>query len=270
MKSILLHIFIAFITLTKGIGQEVSSFEKVAKITGKITYFAVDDLLNIYTLNTKNEVVKYDIDGNELFRYTNNQLGAIKSIDVSNPLNILLFFPEYQSAITLNRTLTNTGNFDFFDTEILDISALCLSRDNKIWLYDASNFKLKLLDNTITVEEESDDLSYYLDTPDTVKQMRVHENWVYLNMPAIGIVIFDDFGQFDKVLPYKNVQDFNFVANELLFQIEGELFALHLETLQKRKIKTPRVLSNENLVQVKNGYFFILEKGGKLEVFGTH
>ena len=264
-----LHFICLFflINIGQSIAQEQLAFEKMLTLSSDIRYFVVDDLLNIYTVNAKNEVFKYDIEGNELFRYSNNELGELASIDVSNPLNILLFFPEYQTAIALDRTLSQSGVFDFFSAEILDVSVLCLSTDNKIWIYDSSNYKLKLIDETSTTIEESDDLSYYIDSPANVKQMLTQGNLVYLNMPETGIIVFDSFGLFDKILPYKNVLSVQLLSKELLFQVEDGLFALNLETLQKRQLKVPIELSVNHRVQVKNNYFFVLEKNESLEVF---
>lgn len=255
------------ISFGQSVAQDRLASEKVITISNDIRYFTVDDLLNIYTVNAKNEVIKYDIESNELFRYSNNELGELTSIDVSNPLNILLFFPEFQTAIALDRTMSQTGIFDFFNSDILDVSALCLSTDNKIWIYDSSNYKLKLIDGTSTTIEESDDLSYYIDSPTNVKQMLTQGNLIYLNMPETGIIVFDSFGLFDKVLPYKNVLSIQLLNEELLFQVEDNLFALNLETLQKRQLKTPVKLSVNHRIQVKNNYFFVLEKNKSLEIF---
>ncbi len=249
------------------VGQEEQSFEKIATIKGTFSYFTIDDLNQIYTITNDNDIVKYDIDGNELFRYSNNRMGNLSSLDVSNPLNILLYYPDQQTAITLDRTLSETGEFDLFGPETLEVTAICLSIENKLWTFDASNYRLKLIDSSGLAYEESDDLSLYFDAPPEITQMEAHKGCIYANVPESGIVIFDNYGQFDKELPVPGLSHFQFYNDKLFFQKDGELLALDLNTLKEVTLKIPKTILPNTTVKVKNNYFFYFTEGEQIEVW---
>ena len=112
-------------------------------IPGQFAYFTTDKLKRIYAVTDDNELIQYDSNGKELFRYNNNTLGELTYIDTSNPFNLLLFYSEFQTVITLDRTLSPTGNLNLLTTEVGDAAAVALSNDNQLWVYDAASLQLK-------------------------------------------------------------------------------------------------------------------------------
>ncbi|MCB0652340.1 MAG: hypothetical protein KDC85_13775 [Saprospiraceae bacterium] len=248
-------------------GQTLQTFQKTATIEGAFVDFAVDDLLHLYTLDQSNELIKFDLEGKALFRYSNNKMGKPATMDVSNPLNILLFYPDYMTAITLNRTLSESGRFDLFGPRLLEVTAACLSIENNLWVFDASNFQLKLIDGRGQVIEKSDDLRLYFNAPPVITQMEAHKGYLYANVPESGIVIFDNFAQFDKELPFPHLIHFQFLQNNLIFQRENNLFQLDLNGLRENPVKLPREINENTLVKVKNNYLFFLEKGKGIEIW---
>ena len=79
---------------------------------GNIISFKVDKLNNIYTIDKKAELIKYDHKGTRLYTYTDKTLGPIDHLDVSNPLKLLAFYRDYQSLIFLDNTLSVTSRFN--------------------------------------------------------------------------------------------------------------------------------------------------------------
>lgn len=266
MRVLFTSLFLLLV-IQYAVGQKEQSFEKMTTIKGTFSYFTIDDLNQIYTITANNDIVKYDIDGNELFRYSNNRMGVITSLDVSNPLNILLYYLDYQTAITLDRTLSETGEFDLFGQETLKVTAICLSIENKVWIFDGSNYRLKLIDSQGLAYEESDDLSLYFDAPPVITQMEAHKGYVYANIPESGIVIFDSYAQFDKVLPFPGLSHFQFFNDKLFFQKDDKFLVFNLNTLKEISLKVPKVISPNTIVKLKNNYFFYHTEGEQIEVW---
>jgi hypothetical protein len=264
---VLFIVFLLIFGIHFASGQEEYSFEKITTIKGIFSHFTIDDLNQIYTIAEDNDIVKYDIDGNELFRYSNNRMGDLYSLDVSNPLNILLFYPDQQTAITLDRTLSESGEFDLFGPETLEVTAICLSIENKLWVFDASNYRLKLIDGRGIAYEESDDLSLYFDAPPAITQMEAHKGYIYANVPESGIVLFDNYGNFDKELPVKDVNHFQFFNDKLYLQKKGQFSVLNLNTLKESALKLPKTISPNTTVKLKNNYVIYLEGGHDIEVW---
>ena len=62
---------------------------------------AADNLGNgyVYDLNT---IIKYSPNGDSIGTYSNNRLGNITSIDVTNPYKILVFYADYSIIVFLD------------------------------------------------------------------------------------------------------------------------------------------------------------------------
>lgn len=168
---------------------------------GHFTQMAVDELGQLYLLTPQNELIKYKPDGQELFRYNNNTLGELAVVDVSNPFNILLFYPAHQRVVLLDRTLNPQASLDLRDGALLNAATVGLSRDNNIWVYDDWDFRLKLINARGEELLRTDDLRLSLQATETPTQIRVHRERVYLCFPGRGVAEFTNFGQFMGWLP---------------------------------------------------------------------
>lgn len=248
-------------------GQERQTYEKTAFLEGDFSFFTIDDLNQIYTLDVSNQLTKFNIDGESLFKYSNNEMGTPTIIDVANPLNILMFYPDYQIALTLTRTLSESAEYDLFGPETLEVTAACLSIENRLWVFDASNYRLKLIDVRGNSIEESDDLSLYFDAPPVITQMEAHQGYIYANVPDSGIVLFDNYGQFDKEIPISEIDHFQFFKTRLIYQKENELKELDLYTLKERTLNLPFKIEDGQYVKLKNNYIFRLKINEGIEVW---
>jgi len=125
------------------VSTDSSSYELIKSLPIEALLITSDKLQQLYVVTSKNDLIKYNSKGEELFRYSNNTLGELKHVDVTDPFNVLLYYPEFLTVLTLNRTLNPTGEFVLFDLNVLDVQSVALSNDNNIWLYDDVSFQIK-------------------------------------------------------------------------------------------------------------------------------
>ena len=59
------------------------------------------------------------------------------------PLICLLYYAEYLTIVTLDRTLNPTGEIRLNELNLLEVKAVGLSNDNQVWLYDEQGRKLR-------------------------------------------------------------------------------------------------------------------------------
>lgn len=219
----------------------VANFQLLYTIQADIATFTTDNLLNCYTLSPSGEVVKYNAEGQEQFRYSNERLGALASIDVANPFNVLLYYPDFQTVVTLDRTLNETGRFVLNQTDFLDVPAIGFANDNQVWIYDAINYQLKKVGRKGQVLATSEDLSLLLDLALKPTQLLARENRVLLNDPVHGIFMFDAFGQYDQRLPIRGAQYLRFLDNTLCYLLDGQLQLLDFRTMVPAPLHMPPV-----------------------------
>ena len=129
MKKILsLLLFISCLSFIKD-----EPIKKVIK--SKIDLFTSDNLGNIYLVKG-DELKKYNSKGELLKVFSNKKLGAISSIDASNPLRVLLFYKDQSQLVILDSQLSPNGNpIDLLGMNLEQSDVVCSSFNNGIWLF---------------------------------------------------------------------------------------------------------------------------------------
>ena len=225
-----------------------------------------DHLRNIYSINDLNEVSKYDKNGRLLFTFNDNTQGILTFLDASNPLNLLLFYEDFQTLMILDRTLTEQTRINLFALDIPVVTAVGWSRDNQIWVYDDLNFKLKKINTREEVTATSENLSLILPQVPHPIQIAVYQNWVYLNDPQIGLLVFDQFAQYNRTISVKHIDSFQVLGDFILGRKEGRYFKMNLLTGQFQSISLPDEVEGAVEVHWQKGFLAILHKGA-IEIY---
>lgn len=232
------------------------------EIFGKTHFYTTDRLCNIYLIDDNYEILKYTPEGKESYRYSNTRLDRPTFIDATDPFNILVFYPDYQTIILLDRTMTHTATLNFSDFDFFNVNAVAFSSDNKLWVYDELNFRLKKMDRNGKVIQESDDLSLLLDSDFKPNFIVEREQKVFVNDPDVGILVFDAFGQYVKRLDFKGLTDFQVSRNLLIFRDEDNIAQIfHLNSL----LTTPAGLSTNvplGKIQYQTGFLYAQSEEG--------
>jgi len=243
-----------------------STFAIIKTIEVEAKDFTTDKLQQIYVVTPDNEVIKYDAEGNETFRYNNNTLGELAHVDATNPFSILLYYPEFMNVITLDRTLNLTGQFNLYDLNLLYVKGVGMSNDNNIWVYDDALFKLKKIDHEGHAIVESDNLSLLLGHSISPNFILEKEQTVYVNDPQLGIFLFDIFAEYIKTLDFKGLTDFQVYADQLIYFQDGKLQLFHLKSLLTHPLKLPSSISATDKIRLQKNKLFVLKPEG-VEVY---
>lgn len=199
-------------------GQVTFSLERTQPVTGTKLY--VDNLENVYVLN-ENEIFKYRPNGTLFNRFSNKSLGKITLIDVYNPLKILLFYRDFNRIAFLDNTLTENGSAVMLEEMDLALATLAAtSYDNGLWIYDINNFRLLRLKQDLTPSVEMKNINQFVNAGIQPNFLLEEEGAVYLNDPALGIMVFDIFGTYYKTIPVKGLVDFE-VLDKRIFYLNG-------------------------------------------------
>jgi len=184
-----------------------SSFLLVRTYYGDIIDAAIDNLDNLYIISSTGQIKKFNPAGDSAAVY--NQVikfGKLFSIDVSNPLKLLLFYKDFSTIVILDRFLSNLTTIELRKFSILQAGAIGLSYDNNIWVFDEYDNKLK------KINEQGDRLLETADfrnifTQNIAPQKIINDNgFVYLADTSTGVFVFDNYGSFKKTVPIKNWQ----------------------------------------------------------------
>jgi len=193
----------------------------------------IDNLQNIYILTTEDHIIRYDQDLNKLYEYNNSQTGDITAIDATNPQKILCFIKDFNRILVLDNTLAEINTIDLSTTNYLDIDAVARSNDNRIWLFDPINQVLIKIDEFARPVFESNRLSDYNMGQIIPTIIRERNNRVVMVDPNIGVLIFDNYGQFLKLIPELDVDHIQIFGDYLFFAQEGRFFQYHIRRYEK-------------------------------------
>lgn len=220
----------------------------------------VDNLQNIYILNKENKVVKYTDTYEKQYEYSNNLIGEIKSIDATNPQKILCFIRDFNRIIVLDNTLAEINTIDLSTSEYLDVSVVARSNDNQIWLFDPINQVLVKVNDLIEKQYESNrltDLNLGMVEPVGIIEKG---NIVAMSDLEIGILIFDNFGQFLKLIPEKGISDYQIFGDYLFFTQNKKYYQYHISRYEKSEF--PNMIEGySQFIVTKNITYFIDNRG---------
>lgn len=138
MKSLIILLFAIQITLA----QEVKLVSTIPLEVDK--FVGLDGYRNLYSI--KNRVLyKQGPDGN--FKFNDLQLGKITSVDIINPLNIVLFYQDTNTVVLLDNKLSEIDRVHFNRLpEFFNISTASNASINRLWVFNVDAQQLELFD----------------------------------------------------------------------------------------------------------------------------
>lgn len=216
-----------------------SDMQHIKTLNIQSQLIASDKLGNLYAISNQ-EILKYDAGGNLLQKNSLKNLGNIGSIDVSNPMKILVFYKDYNKIMFLDNMLAASENsIDLSSLGLDQVTLSCTSHDNGIWLYNSINFELIRMDPQLKVSHQSGNIAQLVGN--AIKPMAMVEtnNRLYLCDSIQGILIFDVFGTYIKSIPLFQLKDFQ-VENNIIYFIDSKGFgSFNLDLVLKKEIEMP-------------------------------
>ena len=185
------------------------------------SHVCIDDFGNTYVI-TKSEILKYNVTGELIKSFSTKRYGSIDFVDVTNPLKILVYYKDFQQIIFLDNQLTASSNMISLETIGLEQTSLvCTSANNSFWLYNKQNNSLLRYSEKSQQLVKIDNLKRVLDIDIKPNFMKEKSNYLYLNCPNEGILVFDIYGSFLKTIPIKNITEFD-IQNSNVFYFKNK------------------------------------------------
>ena len=237
------------------------------KIPRKAIFATSDHLSNIYLITADYAVEKYDSTGLRTARYTNNRLGKPGYADVSNPLKILLWYADFQTVVTLDRTLNEMGQLNLNDAGFPAVRCVALAQDGNIWVYDDAGFRLLKLTTSGAILLESQPMNMVFPKRLVATCIRDNGEMVFLSDPEQGISAFDQYGYWLRSYPDLKTSRFEVFGNWLVFLDPALLRFEHLNRFQSIKKVLPAAASTTGNTVWASGTLLFVQNGEQLEVY---
>ncbi|HET9280167.1 MAG TPA: hypothetical protein VFN95_18355, partial [Flavitalea sp.] len=132
---------------------------------GDVADFSVDNFGNIFILFSNGQLKKLNPNGDSLAVFNNvKRYGKLFSIDVSNPLKILLYYKDFSTVVILDRLLNFRGMIDLRKLNLYQVKAIGQSYDNNVWVFDELESKLKRVSEEGKIIDQSTDFRVLFDS----------------------------------------------------------------------------------------------------------
>lgn len=267
-KNIFIRLLFASLCFwyTEARGQDTCTF--LFTIPGNVQFVTGDHLNNTYLLRGF-EVEKYDSTGKQVARYSNNRLGKAGFVDASNPLKILVWYADFQTAVFLDRNMTELGRLNVAQAGFPAVRCLASAADGNLWAYDeATSFLLKL---STSGEKQLESQPLNLAFSQRFAPTCIRDDGgqtVFLSDPLQGLAVFDPFAQLDRILLIKDLTQFE-VEGGILFSTGKESIRIeNWRGLSAKNIPFPAAVNSENTrYWIAKRRLFIL-RNLVLEVYG--
>ena len=220
-------------------------------------FFTTDNLQNIYAVTDDFKIVKYDSSGQLLHTYANKSLGQPTSLDVSNPMKLMLYYKDFSTIVWLDNTLSEIAETNLAPIEIIQSPVACLSADGNFWVYDEVDQRLKKFDTQLHLVKDGAALQNFSDQPLQPIQMKEEDQQLYVSDTSQGIFVFDQYGSFSNKILIKKASDFQVENNQLFYLKENKVQSYNFKTLETFSVTLP---DEAKQVRLEAHFIYLLQK----------
>lgn len=233
------------------------------KIRESIRLAEIDNLGRIYIVNNKNIIINYKQDFKEQYRYADTKIGAVSSIDVSNPLKITIFYDDFNKVKIIDNTLTVIRELNLSEN-FSDITACGTANDGNLWIYDPIQFKLLKINESGEKLVETSNVNDFGMQNVHITDVREKSNIVATVDRDNGFYFFDNLGQYLFHYPVKGIKSFQFDGTRIIYYTDTGLHIFTLKWKETSILTLPKAIntSTVNTILVHNNDAFIIHDNG--------
>jgi hypothetical protein len=267
MKKHSLILILNLFLFAAGKAQTDTTFKLIKVIKGDIVDFTVDNLDNVYILNSRNRIYKYDANGDSVAVYNDvKKFGNATLIDVSNPLKVLLYYRDFATVVMLDRFLNSRNTIDLRKQNILQAKAIGQSYDNKIWVYDELENKLKKIDEDGKLMQETSDFRLLLGLAPSPIKIFDENKYVYLYDSLQGVYVFDYYGALKNNIMIIRWNNFKVVGKYIFGSRADTLYRYEISTFQYDEWKMPEQIFRSKAFNFSSSRLYAL-KNDRIEIY---
>jgi len=189
--------------------------DSIVSIPGHFDLFTTDELGNVYALNG-DELKLFDPEGKSWLRNSLKTFGRIAHIDAFQSMKPIVFAADAGQLAMLDNTLAVQGSVIYLSREgYPQVDLACGSVQNSFWFFDPRELELVRVNSKLTTINSSGRLDQLLGFTPHPLQMQELDNWLYMNDPEHGILVFDLFATYYKTIPILGAERFEVRGNDV-------------------------------------------------------
>lgn len=222
IKHFLLLVFICLSAPSFGQNWElVRSFP-----VPKIHKLQPDRYGNLFLADKNGNIFKLDSLGTTLETYSPVGVALPSDLQVSQSVNIFVFYEDWQRFVLLDRFLGNARTYEFSDSEDIGyVKSACWASDGNVWLFDQSDFSLKKYNPTSKTVLLSFPFNFSSEIEELeITQLREYEGKI-IGISENQLFVFSFTGNLEWTYEAENISEIGFRKNSILWMNDNALFS---------------------------------------------
>ena len=244
-----------------------SPFKFQKTINYPIVSFAVNNLGELYIINSNNQLKKINEKGDSVGVFNQvTKYGKLSYVDAQNPWKTILFYENFSTIVLLDKYLNVLTSINLRKQNIFGVKTVASSYDNNIWLFDEQENKLKKIDDAGRLITETIDFRLLFDSVPSPVQIVDRDGFVYLYDPKKDVYVFDYYGSFKNRLPFLNWKEITVIEKNLYGFDNNNLYRYGLGSLNLKPYPLPAAFKNYSSLKVGINKIYFL-KNNNLQVY---
>ncbi len=196
--------------------------------------------------------VLYKESENNLLNFKDFQLGEIYSVDIINPMNIAVYYHDFNTVVLLDNKLAETERINFNTLlEFINTSTATLAANNSLWIFNIDSQQLESYNyrsnNKVLVSQ-----------PINGEILSQVSNYNYcFVLTEEKIRAYNIYGSVIAEINNEGFQKIVQLNENLIAKKDNELYYIDKETRDISKIKTPEITIKD--LQLTQDFLYIYD-----------
>ena len=223
-------------------------------------FIGVDNYQSLYFIED-NVIYKKGNDGN--FNYNDFQLGKISSVDIINPLKIIVFYEDTNTVVMLDNRLTEIERIQFnMLPEFIHAGSVTNAGNNQLWIFNINSQEL-ILYNYRTHSKTSNTIPFEGEVLSQISNF----NFCYL-LTEKYLQKFNNYGSSLYKLESNELSQITYEGDILIAIKENELYYIDENNIKPVKINTSEITVKD--LQLSQDFLYIYNGKKLLKFTLTH
>ena len=220
------------------------------------TFIGIDSFNNIYYIKDQ---VFYKKINTSISNFKDFQLGEIYSVDIVNPMNIAVYYQDFNTVVLLDNKLSEIERINFNNlSEFINSSQAMVAANNSLWFINMDSQQLELYNyhskSKILVSQ-----------PISGEVLSVASNFNYcFVLTEAKIRAYNIYGSLLVELNNEGFQKIVQLNENLIALKDNELYYIDKETREITKIKSPEISIKD--LQLTQDFLYIYDEN-KISTF---
>ena len=212
------------------------------------TFVGIDEYKNLYHIKDN---VFYKKESGKIYQFNDFQLGDLTHADILNPLKIVLFYVDTNTAVVLDNTLSEIKRINFNQImEFRNIQFATTGIDRSIWIYNLDLQQLELYDyNRDEIIANTQPIS------ETIELQKSNFNFCWL-LTSSGIQKYNIYGSLMNDYPLKDIITFTEKNGNLVTADSETLKYLKKAATEFQDITLPKIDVKQLFLDIENLYIY--------------